>query len=148
MLKNLDKKQKIEVIITLIGVVFLIFLIIGNVQKLRNKRISIVRAGETVASSMSAPISLEVREVEESAIKEAWGRDPFFPAKAGASGAGLEGVVLNGIMWDANNPLAIINSDVVKLGDKVRDMTVIEITEANVILEYEGKKHTLNLPIF
>ncbi|MBU4589355.1 MAG: hypothetical protein KKG01_00300, partial [Candidatus Omnitrophica bacterium] len=62
MLKNLNKKQKIEVTITLIGIVFLVFLIIGNVQKLRNKRISIVRAGETVASSMSAPISLEVRE--------------------------------------------------------------------------------------
>lgn len=148
MLKGLDKKQKIEVTVTLIGVVFLIFLIIGNVQKARNKKLSIMRAGETVASSMSVPISLEMTEVEESAVKEDWGRDPFSFATSSDSGPGLEGLILNGIMWDAEAPYAIVNSDVVKVGDKLRGMKVTAITENSVVLEYEGKKYTLNLNLF
>ncbi len=148
MLKNLGKKQKIEVIIIGIGIIFLIFLIIGNVQKVRKKRMSIIKTGETVASSMSAPIFLEVEVMKESAIREDWGRDPFSFAKSTSGGAGLEGLVLNGIMWDKDNPFAIINSDVVKVGDKVRSMAVVEITETSVILEYQGKKYTLNLTLF
>jgi uncharacterized protein YxeA len=57
----------------------------------------------------------------------------------------MEDLILNGIVSDRENPYAIINNDVVKVGDKVNDMTVIEINEKSVVLEQDGQKHTLEL---
>ncbi len=62
--------------------------------------------------------------------------------------SGVEELILNGIVWDADNPYAIINNDVVKVGDKFGGITVVEITEKNVILEFEGEKHTLELNVY
>ena len=147
MLKNLGKKQKIELTITSIGIIFLLFLVIGNAQKAQKKKMSMLKTDSQVASSMSAPVFIEGRKVEESAIRQDWARDPFSSATSVSASAGLEGLVLNGIMWDSKNPLAIINSEVVKVGDELHGMKVAEITEKSVVLEYEGKEYTLDLNI-
>lgn len=146
MLKNSGKKEKIELTITGIGVVFLIFMVITNVQKVQAKRRSMAKAGETVISSLSAPISFETAEIKESAIKEDWGRDPFFLGTVSRDDIELDGMVLNGIVWDEANPYAIVNSEVVKVGDKLGNMKIVEITKDSVVLEQDGNRHTLTLP--
>ncbi len=148
MLENLGKKEKIELTITSIGVIFLIFLVIGNVQKIQAKKRSMAITGETVTSSLSAPLSFDAANMEESEIKEGWGRDPFSLVTSGAGDIGLEGLVLNGIVWDEANPYAIINSDVVKPGDTLGNLKVVQITEQSVVLEQDGERHTLTLPAF
>lgn len=61
-----------------------------------------------------------------------WGKSPFVlemaPAKTGA------GLVLNGIMWDEKRPLVIINNDVIGIGGKVGENTVVDIKKDSVIL--------------
>ena len=146
MLKNLGKKEKIQLTITGIGIVFLIFLVMGNVGKGQTKKRSMEKTGETVASSLSVPISFEVSQIEESLIKQGWGRDPFFLGPESTEDIELDGLILNGIMWDENSPYAIINNDVVEIGAKLGTMIVIEITDSNVILEQKGKRYTLDLP--
>lgn len=76
-----------------------------------------------------------------------WGSSPFSFSASSRSG-GLEGIILNGIVWDKNNPYAIVNNDVVKVGDKLGGATVIEISEKDVILEFDGEKHTLKLNVY
>ncbi|MDP8229672.1 MAG: hypothetical protein P9L93_01055 [Candidatus Gorgyraea atricola] len=145
MLENLGKKEKTEIAITAIGIVFLIFMVIGNVQKFQTKKASMAKKQDVVTSSLSVPISFEAPEIEETTIKEGWGHDPFTLGSAGAGDIELEGLVLNGIMWDPANPLAIINSDVIKVGDSLGTATVVEITQNSVILEQDSQRHTLNL---
>jgi len=149
MLNNLGKKEKIEIAITGIGVIFLIFLVIGNAQKIQAKKRSMTRTDETITSFLSAPLSFDADEIEESEIKEGWGRDPFSLAATSIKDIGLESLILNGIMWDEDNPYAIINTDVVKVGDTLGSgITVVEITKNSVILEEDGDRHTLQLNVF
>ena len=144
MFKNLGKKERLELTITGIGIIFLIFLVISNVQKIRKKKSSIIKASSEVVSSLSAPISFDIAEIEESDIKEGWGRDPFFLGPP--MGATLEGLILNGIVWDENNAYAIINNDVVEIGNSIGRAIVIEINQDSVILEQDEETYTLKLP--
>ena len=148
MRKSLAKKEKIELIITGIGVVFLIFLVISNTQRTQSKRISTNDKDKAMVYSLFAPISFETAETKETEIMEGWGRDPFFLAAPGTEDIGLEGLILNGIVWDKDNPYAIVNSDIVKIGDKLGSMKVIEINENNIIVEEgNGKRHTIELNV-
>ncbi|MBU1147881.1 MAG: hypothetical protein KKD11_05950 [Candidatus Omnitrophica bacterium] len=147
-MKNLGKKERMELTITGIGVIFLIFLVLGNVQKIQAKKRSMAKSGAAITSSMSAPISFEAPEIEESTIKEGWGRDPFSLGANTPEDIGFEGLAVNGIMWDEDNPLAIINDDVVKVGDMLGGLKVVEITKTSVVMEQNGERHTLNLVVY
>ncbi|PIU40956.1 MAG: hypothetical protein COS99_07780 [Candidatus Omnitrophica bacterium CG07_land_8_20_14_0_80_42_15] len=52
---------------------------------------------------------------------------------------------LSGIMYDKNNPTAVINDDVVKVGDTISGAKVTEITEAAVKLYYKNKEIILGV---
>ncbi|MBU1853792.1 MAG: hypothetical protein KJ957_07105 [Candidatus Omnitrophica bacterium] len=143
MFKNLGKKERLELTITGIGIIFLIFLVIGNVQKIHKKKFLIIKANTEVVSSLSAPISFDIPEIEESDIKEGWGRDPFFLGPS--MGATLEGLILNGIVWDKDTPYAIINNNVVEVGEILGGVTIIEINQNSVVLEQEEETYTLKL---
>ncbi len=147
-MKNLHKKERIELTITCIGVIFLIFLVIRGAQRIQVKKNSMNKTGKAVTSSMSEPVSFKRAEVERSKIEKGWGRDPFFLATANAGNTELGDLIVNGIVWDEKNPYAIINTDVVKVGDKLGNMTVIKITENSVILEENGERHILKLNVF
>lgn len=70
-----------------------------------------------------------------------WGRDPFVLRNT-ASGAGL---MLGGIMWDKENPMAIINGRIVKTGDNVGGNIVVDIRQDSVILNDGGKDVELRI---
>lgn len=52
---------------------------------------------------------------------------------------------LQGIFWDVEDPLALINKTVVRRGDTVKGAKVAQITPDKVILVYRGKSLTLKL---
>jgi len=141
---KIGAKKKIELTITGVGVIVFIFLITNHLSRPVNSKV-VLKAEPyvTLESAMTA--------VSETAYgnNAEWGRDPFL---LGASDVqkpgGMEDLALNGIMADKENPYAIINNDVVKLGDKVNGMIVIEINEKNVVLEDNGQKHILELNIY
>lgn len=135
-----DNKKKIELTITGISIIILIFLIANHMPKSKDNK-SVSKAEPYPTSEVTI---LAVSEVgSDSSVK--WGRDPFLLDTSNVKEHGMEDLVLNGIVSDRDNPYAIINNDVVKLGDKVNGMTIIEINEKNVVLEQDGQKHTLEL---
>lgn len=70
--------------------------------------------------------------------------DPFAPL--GTEAAPTEKAIsLNGIMWSEENPLAIINNIIVKVGDKIDNNEVIEIKKEEVILEKDGQRYILRI---
>ncbi|HDP16226.1 MAG TPA: hypothetical protein ENN16_00045 [Candidatus Omnitrophica bacterium] len=148
MAKGPDTKQKIELAVTIAGILLLIFLIPGIIDKTGNKPVD--KAG---SYNGSAPVVTESVVSEERRYKSEgdWGRDIFYPDVpfSGTGSSGLINLALNGIVWDSNSPYAIINSKVVKAGDKIDAVTmVIDITENKVVVEQAGTRHTLELTKF
>jgi len=141
MLKGQLNKKNIELAVTGISVIILIFLIMNHMPKSKdNKSVSKAEPYPTLE------VGFEVTNNERRTTNdEHWGRDPFLLDASNVKEQGMEDMALNGIVSDKENPYAIINNDVVKLGDKVNDMTVIEINEKSVVLEQDGRKHILEL---
>ena len=50
---------------------------------------------------------------------------------------------LQGIVWDANDPMAMINGRYAHIGDKVSGAEVVEITKNTAVLEIRGKRVTI-----
>ena len=57
----------------------------------------------------------------------------------------LPELILNGIMYVAGIPRAIINNSMVEVGDDVSGAAIIKINRKNVILRFNGIDITLNL---
>ena len=72
-----------------------------------------------------------------------WGRDPFTLPKVSVD-ISTE-LKLNGIMWDKDNPLTIINGKVLKRGDKIGTNTVIGIKQNRVFLSDGNREFELKL---
>ncbi len=136
--KNLDNKSKTEIIITSVLIAVFLVIVINTVNTLRSKR------GARPPVPISPNLLEEVRKhgLENAAeavtqkkkdfIKDefpAWGRDPFREADISLSRLGLQG-----IMWDPENPKAIISNRIVQVGDSVGENTIIEIKRDKVVL--------------
>jgi hypothetical protein len=68
--------------------------------------------------------------------KGAWGRNPFASSPVASHGpvSRRGDFLLNGIMWDEKKPSAIINGDMVMVGDSVGSYKVVDISKDRVIL--------------
>lgn len=82
-------------------------------------------------------------------------RDPFVPLvdRYGRPVSVVEGGIqfkisdmyLEGIIWDNEKPMAIINSEVVWAGNKVKGVTVEKIERDKVILSYQNETFELKI---
>jgi hypothetical protein len=57
----------------------------------------------------------------------------------------LENPVVKGILYSADNPAAIIGTQIVHAGDKISGATVIKINKGSVEFEVDGKKWEQNV---
>ncbi|ODS30477.1 MAG: hypothetical protein SCARUB_04417 [Candidatus Scalindua rubra] len=72
-----------------------------------------------------------------------WGRDPFLlPQEPAKTSTRLN---LNGIIWDEEDPIAIINDNFIEIGDKIEKNTVVDIKEDSVILNDGANDFELRL---
>ena len=64
-----------------------------------------------------------------------WGRDPFIkvPQKA-VVGKGPR-FTLTAIIWDESKPAAIINDEVVVVGQEIQEYKVLEISESTAVIQ-------------
>ena len=58
---------------------------------------------------------------------------------------GAKGLALNGIVWDENFPLAMINDQVLGVGEKIDNRQIKKITRTEVTLEEQGREFILTL---
>jgi len=82
--------------------------------------------------------------------EEGWGENPFLGDRAGRAAsapaalpASAEGYVLNGILWDAQAPSAVVNGRLVTVGDVLDGWEVTEIRKDRVILSNGSVTRTL-----
>lgn len=68
---------------------------------------------------------------------EAWAKSPFIEPNTD-TGNKLAKLTLNGIVWDAQNPSAMINDGIVAVGDSIGGWTVVSIQPTYVTVN-DGK---------
>jgi hypothetical protein len=160
----MNNKAKKQVIITAILAVVLIFVGNNTISEIKKKR------GANVAKPLSKVIASKgallkaspglVREdfaqaekakenlakLEEEARSLKLKRDVFIQAPAvSAEEISPSDLTLYGIIWDKDNPIAIINEEILKSGDKIGTSTVAKIEENCVVLNDGTRDYKLNL---
>ena len=73
-----------------------------------------------------------------------WGRNPFTLTDTSVRMATR--LILNGIMWEEDSPLAVINDNVMGIGSRISGNTIVEIKEDKVILNDCDSNFELRLP--
>jgi len=142
---TLGKKEKTQIIIT-VALVMLLFVLVGRGKKTirRAKAIKKSQAGltkktQTLEVEPTPAKIMSFKQLEEEAGKIDIGRDPFHRAPIIKEDLGKRVLRVSGVIWDVNEPRAIINNLVVAIGDVVSGNTVIEIKKRSVILN-DGTK--------
>jgi type II secretory pathway component PulC len=129
-------KERNKLIILLILSVFAIFSIYNGITK----------SSKTKRKESSFKIDFEKKDRDfkgrKKTVYSQWGRSPFLPSEYIKKTTSL---VLNGILWDRDNPQAVINGKIVKVGSKIDSKEVIEIKEDRVILSDGTKIFELKL---
>ena len=91
------------------------------------------------AKSFRNPMTPLVKEYD----KRSGGKAPWKPQK-GIAATTLAGYTIEGIVWDDVAPLALVNSQVVGVGDRLDDGTkIIEITKKKVRFTRNGREYFL-----
>ena len=135
----MSKKEQIQIVITGILIVVMIFAF-GNAAKVtRQQNLKKVKPVAAAASVRGAPS----RDIESSNLYDTLEtissrielkRDPFTAAPIVPDKGLASEVILTGILWDPHKPLAIINGNIVKKGERSGDKTVVDIRRDRIIL--------------
>jgi hypothetical protein len=144
---TLGKKEKIQIAVTFASAVLLVvfrhnFAGPGpKVETVAGKTPSAAPAPAAQPAPLQREDDMSVLEkLKEEAGRLKPGRDPF-SRQAGPAAA--KGPVLSGIVWDARDPAAIINGQVVRVGDDLESPAghkVLAIDKNRVILN-DGERN-------
>jgi hypothetical protein len=134
------KKDLMQLGVTGILVIVLI-LVLGNASKKagkRNLKNVLPMALESAAVSSPEVNKLQNRSLYDTLEQQVKSielkRDPFTAVPIVSEKVPQSGVDLTGILWDKDKPLAIIDGEVVKKGERVGSKTIIDIKKDRVIL--------------
>jgi hypothetical protein len=134
-----DKKIIILIVLSIIAIASLTY---GITASRRGSYAPIISQESAQRSEMPPQSSVSsVRRPRKSNFAS-WGRDPFAPEKTSASAVPF---ILNGIILDKKEPKAIINNEIVGIGDKIGDAVIIDIKKNAVILNDGIADFELNL---
>jgi len=82
------------------------------------------------AASVFDPAQTQQRQAQRlEAQGSRWGRDPFL---RGATTGELSGLSLSGILWSERSPIAIINGQMVRVGEEIEGYRILEISQNHV----------------
>ncbi len=105
------------------------------------------------AQEPASEVALKPNAVE---YKSGGLRDPFYQEKkpevikkieeAAAQKKPLPALKIQGIVWGSSIPQAIINNKVLKIGDKIEDVSIVEINREGVVISFEKQKYNLPSP--
>jgi len=104
--------------------------------------------GSVPVETPSTPGEVTLSVLKEKAKELKWGRDPFFLEMAMGGDLPTLQLSLSGIIFDEVHPeatYAIINEEVVRIGDNIRGIKVIDIQPDYVILKKFNQEFTLYL---
>ena len=124
-----NKKVTIAIVLCIGAVISLIYGIASGPKRRRTVApVSEVRSTDKISPTARRIIPIERRAAKTDFVS--WDRNPFSPAPLKPSGE----LTLNGISWDKDHPVAIINGAIRGIGDKVGGKRIVDIKEDRVIL--------------
>ncbi|MBU1043029.1 MAG: hypothetical protein KJ915_01370 [Candidatus Omnitrophica bacterium] len=146
--KRFSTQEKIGLIIILITCILIGNYFFNNwIISLKNKNNVVIALTPAFKPKLPAPLFVKKTNDEliiiEPEIKRI--RDPFLSSKhpeevkAIAIKKATVDLKVSGILWDDKIPSAIINSNIVKIGDIVEGKTVVDIERNQVIVMEDGK---------
>jgi hypothetical protein len=136
------KKSLIQLSITGVLVVVLIFLWANASKKSRH----LLPASGGVVSQAGAPLAIALSQannvksgnlynlLEQQSKSVELKRDPFVASPIVSETSLHSEISLTGILWDKLKPLAIIDGNVVRKGQRVGNKTIMDIKQDRVIL--------------
>jgi len=142
--ENTEKKKL--VILIVLGALAVLSLVRGILTPSAVRRDLASTPAETVEKTEPAATRVAIGPSARSAKKSnynAWGRNPFVATKK--PGAPVGELNLGGILWDKDKPMAVINDNMVGIGDTVGAYKVVDITQDSVTLNDGTEEHILKL---
>ncbi len=137
----MQKKEKIELIITCGLILILAFFVVNGLKRvkknklsLKDKKVFIKEQDNDTGKQKNATNKDLFLELEEEAGKLEVKRDPFATAVILPVKVYPHGLHLKGIAWDEKMPTVIINDNIAGEGDKIGDNTIVRIEPERVIL--------------
>jgi len=136
----MQKKETIELGITVFLIIVMV-LLFGNAAKKPRPR----HVAKVVSNAENLQTLLPDQLDQETSSKDLYNflekqiplielkRDPFNLASIIIEKDKQSGLVLSGILWDKNRPMAIIEGEVIEKGERIGNKTVIEIKQDRVI---------------
>ena len=130
----MDKQQKLKIALPILILVMAFVwgpAIMGSGSKKNGKSVGNVSSGSVSQGSNLDLIAL-ARSSERKKARTSyvdWGRNPFTLSESPKAS------VLEGIMWDAKNPQAIINGNILGIGEKVGSGVIVDIQKTSVIIK-------------
>ncbi len=140
----MNKKKIRLIIICILGAPFIFSAIrtVSTVIKTRAKQAPAAVPKKITVSKVS--FEKRLARIEAKTEQIGWARNPFVRGRVSGP-AGVVSLNLSGIIWDEQNPSAIIGNTVVMEGDAIGKYKVIKINRASVILSSEEGKKILNI---
>lgn len=149
-------KEKIEIGVTLAGVLIFVFIIIGNFKPKPTKAKAAANPDSQPGQSAQThkpgsaaqliPADQQELNIQKEHADLAWGRDPFSASKAGLEYQRSD-LELKGISVGKDKAgFAFINNEIVKTGDKIGGYEVGEVEKTRVLLKKGGQSFYLTLP--
>lgn len=139
----MQNKKQIILIILSIGAVISLYYGITAPPKSKYSTGRSARPVTQVARVEVAKRAIQAKRLGKKTTFVSWGRSPFVPKTAVEKG--VTSFTLNGILWDETYPTAIINNDIVAVGDNIGKNTVVRIDANQVVLNDGIKDFTLRL---
>ena len=145
----MQKKEKIQLGITLALVIVLALILMANPRMKRQKTVSAVKQGSAEADSAWQEVKSregQFLSLEQQAKQLIFKRDPFtrIPINLPEGPAPL---YLQGIARDGRGFVAIINDQVVQAGNQIEGSTIVDIQADRVILNNGVRDFQLILTI-
>lgn len=152
----MNKKDIIKLIITGILSLVFILLVINSMSAVKNARelkkkalcapeLTLIQGKENNQDKKQAG-KFTYKKLEEKSMSLMPTRDPFSDLPVTIINKSSPNTLsLSGILWDTQNPLALINGMTVKVGDKVRNYIITNIEQDKVVLNDGTKDFELKI---
>ena len=143
-----DNKSRVKLIVTAVLIIVFIFVWANTIKVIQKRRgggkkqaISSKRL-VVVQPSKSAGVPLiEVIYEEDDGME--WIRCPFCGKLYIDGGGGV--IALSGILWDVKDSKAVINGEIVGIGDEINKYSVVDIDRNSVVLNNGTKDIEISL---
>ncbi len=136
----MNPKEKKQIIVTMGLVVILAAVVMNTLNQVRPKKeireeeVAVILEPSQAMNLISVRLAYD--RAEEEVKNMVIERDPFSPPVRPVR----DSFILSGILWDERNPTAVINNEIVQIGQKINGKTIVDIQKSKVIVN-EGKEN-------